>query len=55
MASRTLIAGLLPNTPANMVRWLKSPQKIVPGVGMPDMEMSDNDARDIAAFLYTLR
>jgi cytochrome c2 len=55
IGQQTLIAGLLPNTPANMITWLKAPQSVVPGNGMPNMELSDHDARDIAAYLYTLR
>ena len=55
MARRTMIAGVLPNTPTNMIRWLRNPQTIVPGNAMPNMELSDHDARDIAAFLETLR
>ena len=55
MARRTVIAGLLPNTPANMIRWLQQPQSVVPGNAMPNMGMSDRDARDLAAYLATLR
>jgi cytochrome c2 len=55
IGSRTMLAGMLPNTPPNMLRWLQAPQSVVPGNGMPNMEMSEHDARDIAAYLYTLR
>ena len=55
MARRTVIAGLLPNTPANMIHWLQQPQSVVPGNAMPNMAMSDQDARDLAAYLATLR
>ena len=55
MGERTIIAGLLPNTPPNMIRWLKSPQSIVPGNAMPNTGLDDRDAADVAAFLYTLR
>lgn len=54
MASRSLIAGLLPNTPENMLRWLRDPQGVNPRTAMPDLGLSEADARDIAAFLYTL-
>lgn len=53
IAVRTTLAGVLSNDPANMVRWLQHPQAIVPGNGMPDQRMSDADARDIAAYLYS--
>ncbi|MGB6102320.1 MAG: c-type cytochrome [Pusillimonas sp.] len=54
MASRKYIAGVLPNTPANMLRWLRDPTEVDPLTAMPDLDVSDQDARDIAAFLYTL-
>lgn len=51
-ASRTMIAGVLPNTPPNLVLWLRDPQAITPGNAMPDVGLSDGQARDIAAYLY---
>jgi cytochrome c1 len=54
VGQRAIIAGRLANTPANMVLWLKSPQSVAPGNAMPDMGLSDQQARDIAAYLYTL-
>jgi cytochrome c2 len=55
VGGRTIIAGVLPNTPDNMAAWLKNPQAVVPNNAMPNMEIDDHDARDIAAYLYTLR
>ncbi|HXU99840.1 MAG TPA: c-type cytochrome [Caulobacteraceae bacterium] len=52
---RTFIAGTLANTPSNMERWLEAPQAVLPGNAMPNMEIDDHDARDVAAYLYTLR
>ncbi len=52
---RIYIAGMLRNTPPNMVRWLRDPQGVVPGNAMPDMHINEPDARDVAAYLYTLR
>ena len=54
IARRTILGGMLPNTPANMARWLKQPQAVVPGNAMPDMALSDRDARDIGAYLRRL-
>lgn len=53
--SRTYIAGMLPNSPANLVRWIREPQRVLPGNAMPSMGVTELDARDIAAYLYTLR
>lgn len=55
VGNRTIIAGLLPNTPANMIKWLRAPQSVVPGNAMPNMGLDNHDAQDIAAYLYTLR
>jgi len=37
------------------MRWIQHPQKLEPGTAMPEMNVTDGDARDIAAYLYTLR
>ncbi|HEX2197917.1 MAG TPA: c-type cytochrome, partial [Burkholderiales bacterium] len=55
IASRVMLGGVLPNSPDNMVRWLREPQKIAPGTAMPDLGVTEQDARDIAAYLATLR
>jgi putative membrane protein len=51
---RIYIAGMLRNSPDNLIRWLQNPQAIVPGNVMPNMHISKADARDIAAYLLTL-
>lgn len=55
IAVRQYLGGHLVNTPDNMMKWLQHPQQIDPKVAMPDMGVTDQDARDIAAYLYTLR
>lgn len=55
IGSRTYLAGRLPNTPENMMRWIREPQSIAPGTAMPEMGVTEQDGRDIAAYLYTLR
>lgn len=55
MARRIYIAGMLRNTPDNMEQWIRNPQSVVPGNTMPAMGIDPHDARDIAAYLYTLR
>lgn len=52
---RTIIAGELPNTPDNLVKWLENPRAIEPNNAMPDLGLSKVQATDIAAYLYTLR
>lgn len=55
IASRTYIGGALANSPANMVRWLRSPPQVKPGTAMPDLGVSEQDAHDLAAYLATLK
>jgi hypothetical protein len=55
IASRYYLAGRLRNTPENMIRWLRAPQEMHPGSAMPNLGMSERDARDIAVYLYTVR
>jgi putative membrane protein len=55
MASRTIIAGRIENTPENMLRWIRQPHVVEPGTAMPDTGVPEQDGRDIVAYLYTLR
>lgn len=54
MGQRRYIAGILPNTPENMVRWLRNPPGVDPDTAMPDLGVTSQHARDIAAYLRTL-
>lgn len=51
----TLGAGVLTNTVANLTAWLKDPQHYKPGCNMPNLHLTDDDARAIAAYLEGLR
>jgi len=55
IATRAFLAGRRANTPANLVAWVRHPQAIEPGTGMPDPPLDDGEARDVAAYLYTLK
>jgi cytochrome c2 len=55
LANRTILAGYFPNTPLNLVHWIEAPQRFLPGNAMPNAEINDHDARDVAAYLYSLR
>jgi cytochrome c1 len=54
-ARRSFIAGEVPNNVENLVRWLVNPQSIEPGTAMPNLGISEPVARDMAAYLYSLR
>lgn len=54
-SERTMIAGEVPNLPDNLIRWVKDPLSIEPKTAMPNVGLSEAQARDVAAYLYTLR
>jgi cytochrome c1 len=54
-ARRTLIAGELPNSPANLARWIRNPAAVEPHTAMPNLGITNYEANDIEAYLYTLR
>lgn len=54
IATRKYIGGVIVNSPENMVTWLQNPLQIDPLSAMPDLGVTEKDARDIAAYLYTL-
>jgi cytochrome c len=47
------IAGNLPNTADNLIYWIQFPQSVEPGTAMPNLNVSETDARNIAAYLYS--
>ncbi|HWI16020.1 MAG TPA: c-type cytochrome [Burkholderiales bacterium] len=53
-ASRSYVAGALVNTPDELARWLRAPHAVKAHTAMPDLGMTERDARDIAAFLHSL-
>jgi cytochrome c len=54
MGTRVYIAGVLLNTPDHLVQWLLDPPRIDPKTAMPNVGLSEQEGRDLAAFLYTL-
>jgi len=55
IASRTYIAGVLENNPDNMLRWIQNPRGVDEKTAMPVLGVSEQEARDIASYLYTLK
>lgn len=51
---RSYIAGKIPNGPQNLQRWLQDPKALVPATTMPDVGVTPDDARDLAAYLLSL-
>jgi mono/diheme cytochrome c family protein len=52
---RVYIAGLVPNNPENLVAWLHNPHLIHEQSAMPNMGVSMEHARHMAAYLFTIR
>lgn len=55
VGKRSYLAGRLANTPENLVRWIRFPHQVDASTVMPDMHVTESDARDIAEYLYALR
>jgi len=53
-ARRGYLAGHLPNSPDNLVAWLRDPQAISPESAMPNLGLTEAQARDAASYLFTL-
>lgn len=55
LAERAYIAGVLPNSPGNLVRWIQNPKRVDPKTAMPNLDVPPGIAKNMAAYIYTLR
>ena len=55
MGARTMVGGNFPNEPDTLVHWIQAPTSMKPKTAMPDLGLSEQQARDAAAYLETLR
>ncbi|MCD6044533.1 MAG: ctaC [Burkholderiales bacterium] len=55
VARRVYLGGVLPNSPENMARFIRRPQEFDPRTAMPDLGVTEAHARDMVAYLYTLK
>jgi cytochrome c2 len=55
IAGRSYIAGVLSNTPEHLMQWIQNPSKVDSKTAMPNMGVTERDARDIATYLYSLK
>ena len=55
LGDRAYIAGVLVNTPQNLVNWIRTPRAIDPKTAMPELGVTEPEARDIAAYLYSVK
>lgn len=51
---QALIAGQLPNEPEALANWVRNAPGLISQTGMPAMPLTEPEARDVAAYLYTL-
>lgn len=52
MARQGYVAGVLPNTPEALARFVMDPQQVDPRSAMPDLDLGPEEAAAVAAFLY---
>ncbi len=53
-AHRAMIAGRVPNTPELLARFVRNAPAVDATTTMPPMPMTEQESRDVAAFLYEL-
>lgn len=54
LKEKAYVGGVLPNNPQNLIYWIQHPRDASPRTAMPDLSVVPRDARDIAAYLYSL-
>ena len=52
---RVYIAGKFPRDEALLARWIADAPSLSPGTAMPKIDMSEVEARAMAAYLYKIR
>ena len=51
--ARGYIAGVMPHTADNLMKWIRHPREVVPHTAMPELGVTETEARDMAAYLYS--
>jgi mono/diheme cytochrome c family protein len=54
LRQRAFIAGVLPNTPTNLVRWVMNPRAIDSKTAMPALGLDEAEAQDVVAYLLSM-
>jgi cytochrome c2 len=47
------VGGVLPHSAGNLVKWIVHPRTYSPKTAMPELGVSEAEARDMAAYLYS--
>lgn len=51
--SSSYVGGTLPNSAENLMKWIMHPRAVNPRTDMPELGVTEPEARDIAAYLYS--
>lgn len=54
-AGRALIAGRVPNRPDMLAQFVRNAPAVVPGTTMPPMPLTEQESREVAAYLYEMK
>jgi cytochrome c len=54
LAEQAYLAGFLPNRETNLIRWIREAPSLDPETAMPGFDLTEREARDVAAYLYRL-
>jgi len=54
VGARLFIAGATANKPSNLIAWIQDPPAVDSSTAMPNVGLNRAQARDVAAYLYTL-
>ena len=55
IGKRLYVAGMLSNTPGNLMHWVQHPTAVNQKTLMPELGVTPQDSKDIAALLYSLK
>ncbi|VTT97037.1 cytochrome c oxidase subunit ii : Cytochrome c oxidase subunit 2 OS=Granulicella mallensis (strain ATCC BAA-1857 / DSM 23137 / MP5ACTX8) GN=AciX8_2886 PE=3 SV=1: COX2_TM: COX2: Cytochrom_C [Gemmataceae bacterium] len=55
MARKTIAAGMIPNTPENLKKWVFSPESVKPGCLMAGFDLGEKDMKAVIDYLTTLK
>jgi cytochrome c2 len=47
------VGGVLPNSADNLMKWIMHPRAVSPNTAMPELGVTQGEARDMAAYLYS--
>src|SRR5262249_14086717 len=55
VASRDTIAGVLPMSKENLIKWLSNPPAVKPGTAMPNLGLSADEMDKLSDYLLSLK